>query len=291
MHTQRNIVTAVFEDQARAREAIHALKAAGFDEAQIGLTSRDRDGVHVAQERAEHVGESYASEGALSGVAAGVGIGALWGLGILAGALPAIGPAIAGGTLAIMLSSAAAGAAAAGVTGALVGLGIPKEDAEYYESEVIAGKTVVTIDAGERESDARAIVEGYGGRDRASNVAASMQQVDHGPAPIAPPPADATPSAHPQHLHFESNLPISPMEAKESLAGFGTHPTPRPVTEPTTDHVTFEIPVELAHLEGQTTSAEAVNEEANMPPVSELEMPIREAEQEEHLGVEKLPQR
>ena len=54
---------------------------------------------------------THAKEGAIAGVAAGAGVGALWGLGILAGVLPGIGTAIAGGTLAAILSSAAAGAA------------------------------------------------------------------------------------------------------------------------------------------------------------------------------------
>ena len=62
-------------------------------------------------------------------------MGALWGLGILAGIVPAIGPAIAGGTLAAILSSAAAGAATAGVAGALIGLGIPEDEAKRGEEK------------------------------------------------------------------------------------------------------------------------------------------------------------
>jgi uncharacterized protein (TIGR02271 family) len=68
-------------------------------------------------------------------------VGALWGLGILAGVLPAIGPAIAGGTLAAILSSAAAGAATAGIAGTLIGLGIPEDEANYYHQEFRAGRT------------------------------------------------------------------------------------------------------------------------------------------------------
>ena len=55
---------------------------------------------------------------------------------MLAGVIPVIGPAIAGGTLGIMLSNAAAGAGIAGLIGALVGAGIPEYEATYYQDEL-----------------------------------------------------------------------------------------------------------------------------------------------------------
>ena len=91
--------------------------------------------------------------------------GALWGLGIVAGVLPAVGPAIAGGTLAAILTSAAAGAAAAGLAGTLIGLGIPKHEAEYYESEVEAGRIVVTVRTGGRYAEVLAVMRRFGGYD------------------------------------------------------------------------------------------------------------------------------
>ncbi len=62
--------------------------------------------------------------------------------------LPAIGPVIAGGALAAIAASAAGTAAAGGLIGALVGLGIPEEEAKYYESEFNEGRTVVTVNCG-----------------------------------------------------------------------------------------------------------------------------------------------
>jgi uncharacterized protein (TIGR02271 family) len=82
--------------------------------------------------------------------------------------LPAIGPAIAGGTLAAILASAATGAAAAGLAGALIGLGIPKEEAEYYEGELRAGRTIVTVQAGDRYDEAASILRRYDSYDYAS---------------------------------------------------------------------------------------------------------------------------
>jgi uncharacterized protein (TIGR02271 family) len=82
--------------------------------------------------------------------------------------MPVIGPAIAGGALAAVLSSAAAGAAAAGLGGALVGMGIPKDEAEYYESEFQAGRTIVTVTAPGRETEARSVMDRFGAYDRSS---------------------------------------------------------------------------------------------------------------------------
>ena len=65
----------------------------------------------------------------MTGALAGLGFGALAGLGVLSGAIPVIGPAIAGGTLGIILTNAAAGAGIGGLVGALAGAGIPEDEA------------------------------------------------------------------------------------------------------------------------------------------------------------------
>jgi hypothetical protein len=157
---RRATVVGSFRDSIEARAAISALMAAGFTESQIGVTALNSSG-EVSGDLAED--DSYAAEGAATGVAAGAGAGALWGIAIVSGLLPAIGPAIAGGTLAAVLSSAAAGAAAMGVAGTLVGLGIPKEEAEYYEAELRSGRTIVTVNATSRAEEAREILQRYGG--------------------------------------------------------------------------------------------------------------------------------
>jgi uncharacterized protein (TIGR02271 family) len=101
---------------------------------------------------------SEVGAGAATGALAGLGLGALAGLGVLAGMVPVIGPAIAGGTLGVILSNAAAGAGIAGMVGALIGLGIPEEEAAYYQGEFEAGKVVVTVQAGDRVREAEEIL-------------------------------------------------------------------------------------------------------------------------------------
>src|SRR6185436_8581511 len=125
-----NAVVGVFETKARAEQAIADLKAAGFDDDKIGMVYRGADGEMV---------KTGAAEGAVAGAVAGAAGGALVGAGIIAGVIPVIGPVLAIGTLGTVLLNAAGGAAAVGLAGALVGWGIPDEDAKYYESEVQAG--------------------------------------------------------------------------------------------------------------------------------------------------------
>ncbi|QDT14018.1 DUF2382 domain-containing protein [Alienimonas californiensis] len=141
--TARDTVVGVFHSHAEAQKAVRDLKAAGFDDDQIGVASRDREGTFAEQNE-----ETMAEEGAVAGAATGLGAGALWGLGIVAGALPAIGPVIAGGALAAVAASAAGTAAAGGLIGALVGWGIPEDEANYYHGEFEEGRTIVTVKCG-----------------------------------------------------------------------------------------------------------------------------------------------
>ena len=83
-----------------------------------------------------------------------------------AGLIPAIGPVIAGGTLMALVASAGTGAAVGTVLGGLIGLGIPEDDAAYYDSEFRTGRTLVTVQAGDRTAEAAAILNRYGAVER-----------------------------------------------------------------------------------------------------------------------------
>src|SRR6188472_3186653 len=140
--TQRSTVVGVFADRNDADRAVAALHKAGFGDNQIGIALRHAEGSTGATGSAADTG-TRAEEGAATGALAGLGLGALAGLGVLSGVIPVIGPAIAAGTLGVILSNAAAGAAVAGLVGALVGYGIPEDEAQYYQSEFEAGRTIV----------------------------------------------------------------------------------------------------------------------------------------------------
>lgn len=159
--TSNRTVVGVFYDAERAREAVRALRQAGFAEDQIGVVSRhsDKDGDYGEE-------GSNAVTGAATGAAAGAGIAALWSLGISFGVLPVIGPILAAGPLAAALISAAGGAAAGGLVGALIGLGLPEEEAQYYEGEFQSGRTLVTVRTNGRYNEAWSILQRHGAYNR-----------------------------------------------------------------------------------------------------------------------------
>ena len=147
----------VFEDHAQADRAVEELRRAGFRSDQIGVASKDPN-AGATTEKGSHV-----LGGAVAGAAAGAGVGGLVALGILAGVIPGIGPAIAAGTLGVILANAAGGAAIAGLAGALIGLGIPEDEAKHYEGEFKAGRTIVTVkDTAGRNNEAWTILQRFG---------------------------------------------------------------------------------------------------------------------------------
>lgn len=164
-HTDHGTVVGVFHSQAEAQRAIRELKSAGFKDSEIGVAAHNSEAAYGEHTETEGEGNKSGT-GAAVGATAGLGAGALWGLGIVAGVLPAIGPVIAGGALAAIAASAAGTAVAGGVVGALVGLGIPEEEAEYYQSEFERGRTVVTVQAtGDRSHKAHEIMDRYNAYD------------------------------------------------------------------------------------------------------------------------------
>jgi hypothetical protein len=176
--SDRTTVVGVFTNRTQAQDAVADLRRAGFTEQEIGVVSHD-------EERPDtHAGDSgdAVTGGAVAGAAAGAGVGALWGLGIMAGLVPAIGPVIAGGTLAAILASAATGAAVAGLAGALLGMGLSREEAEYYEGEFRQGRTVVTVHTLGRADEARMILDRFGAYDyttRPSMAGSTMHEPTH----------------------------------------------------------------------------------------------------------------
>ena len=88
-----------------------------------------------------------------------VGIGAL--------AIPGLGPFIAAGPIMAALGGAAVGTAAGGVTGMLVGYGMPEYEAKRYEGKVKAGNILISIHAedGKEVSLAKDIFKRNGAED------------------------------------------------------------------------------------------------------------------------------
>ena len=163
MMNRREVAVGLFHDAEQARDAINALKDAGFSGNDISLLMPDRG---EAREMAQETG-TKAGEGAATGLVAGGVLGGLagWLVGVGALAIPAVGPFIAAGAFATALGGAAIGAGVGAIAGALVGMGIPEEEAKYYEQEVRGGRTLLAVRAGDRMEEADELLHRYGAYD------------------------------------------------------------------------------------------------------------------------------
>jgi len=168
-YSGRQTIGALFEDRMQAENAINALKARGFRGDQIGIAMRDR----TAQGQLIEDTGSKAADGAATGAVSGGLLGGLVGflVGVGALAIPGIGPVISAGVLtttfgtagATALAGAGIGAATGGIVGGLLGMGIPESEATYFETGFRKGHVLVTVNAGNRITDAVDVLRQYGG--------------------------------------------------------------------------------------------------------------------------------
>ena len=164
-------VIGVFHDGWTTREAIHALREAGFAGADISVLMPDAD---PAREFATETGVA-AQQGAASGAVAGGLLGGLvgWLIGVGALVVPGVGPLLAAGALGAALTGLAVGAGVGAIAGALVGIGVPEDEAAWYEQEVRGGRALVSVLARDRRDEARAILRRFGAYDVGDRRAAT----------------------------------------------------------------------------------------------------------------------
>ena len=126
----RRVYGGLYSDPTAAERGIRRFRDSGYEGERIGIISRNRD---EAKDVAENTGASAAAGAATGAVAGGL-------LGGLTGLLVGIGAGV--------------GAVSGGLVGALTNLGFEKDEAEYYDTGVRNGRTLVTIhdDDGRSES-------------------------------------------------------------------------------------------------------------------------------------------
>jgi uncharacterized membrane protein len=183
---ERPTVVGVFATRPQAENAINELHRFGITDQQIGFVVRDASGNTQGNVTPDETRTTHnAIGGAVSGGVLGGLIGAASSL-----LIPGFGPAIAGGILAATLGGAAIGAAAGGLVGALTEMGVPEEEAYYYQSEFEAGRFIVTVSAPSLQREALEILRRngaydastqQGSQDRAGNP--SYAQVGVTPSP------------------------------------------------------------------------------------------------------------
>jgi hypothetical protein len=160
----RTTMVGVFRLRSEAERAYAELQRAGFGADQIGFVARTDRGPAAGQ----HDDPLNMEQEATPGIAGSALTGALSGGATAATAavvLPAIGPVIAGGILATTMVGVAVGAATGSVLGALANLGLPDNDARYYETMMRSGRTVVIIHGSDRAEEAAAILHQAGAFD------------------------------------------------------------------------------------------------------------------------------
>ena len=148
-------IVAVYPDHASAEEAIRQLHEAGFAMRDLSIIGRD------FQMSEEPIGFISTGDYAKAGAETGAWFGGLFGL--LVGAafliLPGVGPVVVAGPIAAALlaglEGAIAGTALGSLAGALVGVGIPRDRALKYETQIRGGKFIV-VARGVPEAIARA---------------------------------------------------------------------------------------------------------------------------------------
>lgn len=141
---RKNIaVFGIYPDQLTAEDAVDSLKDVGFRSTDISVLFPDNQGTKDFA----HEKHTKAPEGAVTGGGSGAVIGGAlgWLAGIGALAIPGAGPFIAAGPLMGMLGGIGVGTAIGGLTGALIGLGIPEYEARRYEGRIRRGGILLSV--------------------------------------------------------------------------------------------------------------------------------------------------
>ena len=138
-------VFGILSDESSAIRVTDQLKLSGFSANDISALLPDKSGTKdFAHEQNTKAPEGAATGAGVGGVLGG-GLGWLMGIGALA--IPGVGPFVAAGPIMAALSAAAAGAMVGGITGTLIGLGIPELEAKRYEGKVKNGNILLAVHA------------------------------------------------------------------------------------------------------------------------------------------------
>jgi hypothetical protein len=131
-------VVAVFDDSEAAMAAAAALRQQGVSDEHLSLV---RQGEAAPPPRSAD--ETKSGAGTVAGASAGAVVGGA--IGLVALAIPGVGPLLAAGPIVAALGGAVAGGAVGGLLGSFAGLGIPTDEAEAYEAAVRSGSVVLAV--------------------------------------------------------------------------------------------------------------------------------------------------
>jgi len=154
------LVTGLFRARSSAEHAIEDLVAHGWSRDDISLLMSDAtQGREFGLAMATKAPEGAAAGGTIGGVIGAIAAG-LVATGVLA--VPGLG-LMAAGPIVATLAGLGAGAAAGGLTGALLGLGLPEHEAKFYNEQIEQGGILVGVYThDDRAAQARKTLEASG---------------------------------------------------------------------------------------------------------------------------------
>lgn len=144
-------ISKLYRSYESAQSAVRELETAGVAQSDISIVSNNADGWFSKDGLTKRVdrdgdGVDDRAEGAGKGAGIGAGVGGaaglLAGLGLLA--IPGVGPVVAAGWLVATAAGAAAGGLTGEIVGALTQAGVSDDDAQLYAEGVRRGGTLVT---------------------------------------------------------------------------------------------------------------------------------------------------
>lgn len=170
--SKNTAVFGIYHSEIEAAEAVDRLRIAGFRNTDVSvLYSENTGNKDFAHEKNTKAPEGAAT-GAGSGAVLGGALGWLAGVGLLA--IPGLGPFVAAGPIMGLLGGVGLGGAVGGVTGALIGAGIPEYEAKRYEGRIRKGGVLLSVhcDDSNYAKRAKEILDHTGAEDISSTAEA-----------------------------------------------------------------------------------------------------------------------
>jgi len=164
-------VYCIARSEAQAIRIGNRLFNSGFSPDDISMLYPDPSG----KRDLGHENSTKAPEGAAAGASAGAVLGGAlgWLAGIGSLAIPGLGPLIAAGPLLATLSGLAVGGTLGGLSGALIGLGIPEYEAQQYEGRLREGNILISVHADDGDEVAR--IRGIFSEERAEDISTGIE--------------------------------------------------------------------------------------------------------------------
>ncbi len=170
---KKTSVLGIYTNRETAERGTDALIKSGFQASDISALVPENLGAKaIGTEKATKAPEG-ATTGATSGAVLGGGLGLLIGIGALA--IPGLGPFIAAGPIMATLAGMGVGGTVGGLTGALVGLGIPEYEAKRYEGRMQKGGILLSVhcDTSDQIKRAKEVLKNSGAEDISSTTESS----------------------------------------------------------------------------------------------------------------------